>query len=307
MPIITRQKLRRLKMLRLIYRKLNPETKLKVKGYYCKLNKKISDALFGYDKENLVAAFKKLGVVSGDTVLLHSSFKYNNGFKGNAQDVINCLLQTLGPKGNLLMVSMPYGCSSYEYLMKQPIFDVRKTPSKMGIISEVFRRKEGVLRSLHPTHPVLVYGEKAAWIVEGHESSVYPCGKNTPFDKLRLLNGKILFFDVPFRTFTFIHYIEDLIKDELLFRLYTADPIPARMVNYVGNSHILNTYVFDKEAYTTRNPQVLEDELLKSQYLKKLKIGRTKLMMVSAEDAVQCTYQMLKNKVYFYSGIKENV
>lgn len=293
-------------MLRLIYRKLNLKTKLKVKGFYFKLNKKISDVFFSYDKNDLVVAFRKLGIVPGDTLLVHSSFKNNNGFKGNVQGVINCLLQAIGPKGNLLMVSIPYGCSSYEYLMKQPLFDVNKTPSKMGLISETFRRKKGVLRSLHPTHPILAYGEKAAWLVEGHENSVYPCGKETPFDKLRLLNGKILFFDVPFRTFTFIHYIEDLIKDELPFRLYTADPIPARIVDNVGNFLILHTYVFDKIAYSTRKPEILEEELLKGQYLKKLKLGRTKLMAVNAEDAVQCTYQMLKKQVYFYSGITEN-
>jgi aminoglycoside 3-N-acetyltransferase len=292
-------------MIRLIYRQLSPKNKLKVKKYHHKLNKKISDLFFSYDEDALVRALEKLGVVAGDTVLVHSSFKYSNGFKGNPQDIIKCLLQVLGPKGNLLMVSLPYHSSSQEYLMKQPVFDVRKTPSMMGIISEVFRRKNGVLRSLSPTHPVLAFGEKAAWIVEGHERCAYPCGKDSPFDKLRLLNGKILFFDVAF-PFTFIHYIEDLIKDMLPFPLYTEEPIPARMFNYKGESITLNTFVYPKWVYSTRKATVLEGRLIKENYLKKLRIGRTRLKLAKAEDAIQCTYKMLEEKIYFYSGVNKD-
>ena len=199
------------------------------------------------------------------------------------------------------MVSTPYFCSTSDYLQKDPVFNVRKTPSRMGIISEIFRRKKGVLRSLHPTHPVLAYGKDAAWIVEGHEECVFPCGKNTPFDKFRSLNGKILFFDVPFRTFTFLHYLEDMIKDSLPFPVYTEEPFTVRVIDYNGKEFDVKTYAFSDTAVQTRKPEILKKNFLKENLLIKKRIGKTKLMIVSAEDAVLCAQKMMKNNIYFFT------
>jgi len=291
-------------MLSYIYNNfLSRKQKNRLKRNYYKTNKIITDIFFKYEEIELKKCLVQLGVGKDDTILLHSSFDYFNGFQGRAQDIIKILLELLGPKGNLLMVSMPYFCSTSEYLQKDPIFNVRKTPSRMGIISEIFRRKKGVLRSLHPTHPVLAYGKDAVWIVEGHEECVFPCGKNTPFDKFRSLNGKILFFDVPFRTFTFLHYLEDLIKDSLPFPVYTAEPFTVRVIDYNGKEFGMNTYAFSDTAVQTRNPEILEKNLLKENLLIKKRIGKTKLMLVSAENAVLCTKRMMERNSFFYTGV----
>ena len=294
-------------MLRYIYNKFFTKSqKHKIKGKYLRINRLITDRLFSYNSEKLKRAFRELGIERGDTILVHSSFNFFNGFQGNPQDVIYCLINLLGENGNLLMVSLPYESSSYEYLRKGPVFDVRSTPSKMGILSEIFRRKEGVFRSLHPTHPLLAFGKDAAWIVEGHHKCLYPCGKDTPFDKFRSRNGKVLFFDVPFGTFTFIHYIEDEIKDMLPFQLYRNEPMTARVLGYNGDEFIVKTFTFGDFAVKNRNPSVLEDFLLKKKMLKKVRIGKTKLMLVSAEDAVECAWKMTEQNLYFYNNVPKN-
>jgi aminoglycoside 3-N-acetyltransferase len=262
----------------------------------------LADNLFAYDKEKLKKALRQLGIKQGDTLFVHSSFSIFSGFQGSPQDVINCLIDVVGENGNLLMPSMQYRSSSYEHLQRKELFDVRKTFSKMGLITEVFRRKKGVLRSLHPTHSVLAWGKDAAWIVHGHEHCMYPCGKNTPFDWFRSLNGKVLFFDVPFNTFTFIHHIEDLIKNELPFPLYRKEPIAANVLDLEGREITVVTYVFSDEAVRLRRPLILEKHLLKKDLIRKEKIGGTSLMLVAAEDAVRCSREMLAKKVYFYKG-----
>jgi aminoglycoside 3-N-acetyltransferase len=292
-------------MLRYIYDNfLDEKQKYRVKQYYRRIDRVITGLFFSYDYKELRHALQKLGLRRGDTVLMHSAFHYSNGFKGTPQDVINCLIEVLGEDGNLLMVSMPYRSSSYEYLSKKPIFDIRKTPSEMGIISEIFRRKSGVFRSQHPTHPILAFGKDAARITEGHHVCVYPLGKDSPFDKFRILKGKILFFNVPFDTFTFIHYIEDLTKEKVPLSIYSDDLMSAKMIDYSGNCLHVNTYVFSNEAVTLRNPKKLETNLIKYKMLKRHKTGRTHLMLVSAEDAITCTYKMLEKNIYFYDLVK---
>lgn len=288
-------------MLRHIYDNLlSPGQRARVKQVYYAALKTAADNLFAYDKEKLKNVLLQLGIGRGDTLFVHSSFSTFNGFQGSPQDVINCLIDVLGENGNLLMPSMQYRSSSYDHLRKEEPFDVRKTFSKMGLITEIFRRKEGVLRSLHPTHAVLAWGKDAARIVEGHEKCLYPCGAHTPFDKFRSLNGKVLFFDVSFNTFTFIHHIEDLVKNELPFQLYRKELMAAKVLDFEGKEITVNTHVFSDAAVRLRRPGVLGKRLLEKDLIRKERIGRTALMLVAAEDAVRCSYEMLAEKVYFY-------
>ena len=82
------------------------------------------------------------------------------------------------------MPSLPYGGSTYKYLKETRVFDVNRTVSQMGLIPEIFRRQEYVVRSLHPTHPVVAFGALANWFVQGHENCLYGCGPGSPFEKL---------------------------------------------------------------------------------------------------------------------------
>ena len=53
------------------------------------------------------------------------------------------------------------------YYLKRPVFDVRRQPSEMGLLSELFRRRESVRRSLHPTASVCALGHSRtrSWAV----------------------------------------------------------------------------------------------------------------------------------------------
>jgi len=245
-------------MLTYLYKRLPIKQIVILKKVYYRVQKFLSKYFYSYNIEQLKLTLIRLGINRGDTLLVHSSFNYFNGFQGIPQNIISCLIEIMGEEGNLMMVSMPYQSSSYEYLKKNLVFDVEKTYSKMGILTEIFRRKDGVLRSLHPTHPVLAWGKDARWIVGGHEKCSFPCGKGSPFEKFRSLNGKVLFYDVPFNRFTFIHYIEDLVKNKLPLDLYRKDPMVAKTIDSKGNESTVNCFVFSEVAVRSRKPEILE-------------------------------------------------
>jgi aminoglycoside 3-N-acetyltransferase len=253
-----------------------------------------------YSTESLLASLRSLGVHDGDSVMLHSSFDPDCGFKGTIADLTDTFLEAVGPTGNLLMVSLPYRTSSRKYLDQLSRFDVRKTPSGMGLVSEFFRRRAEVLRSLHPTHPVLVCGPKASWYVEDHDRSLFPCGSGTPFGKLLEENGKVLFFNVRFATFTFFHYIEDLVKDRLPFPLYHDPAHEVPVVDHTGESTTVKTHVFSDEAIRRRRFQVLEDELRSRGLIVRRKLKNTVLEAVNVREAVDCAEDMFRNQHYFY-------
>jgi aminoglycoside 3-N-acetyltransferase len=84
----------------------------------------------------------------------------------------------------LMMPSMPFSGTAIEWARSGTVFDVRRTPSRMGLLSELFRRSPGVVRSVHPTHPVACWGEDAASVAAGHPGSATPCGSGSPFESL---------------------------------------------------------------------------------------------------------------------------
>lgn len=248
----------------------------------------------------LEQSLRKLGVSAGDTLLLHSSFSLLSGFTGAPGELIKVFENAIRPDGNLMMVSLPYLSSSFEYLQTLKCFDVRKTISRMGLVSETFRRQKNVLRSLHPTHPMLASGPKAEWIVAGHESCKYPCGLGTPFDKLVQLQGKVCFFDAPFATFTFFHFLEDFVKDRLPFPLYTENLFEVQVIDRDGNQRTVNTYVFSPDAIQRRQFHVLERELRLRRLISTLRVGNTILQIINVNDAIACTREMAHNNVFFY-------
>lgn len=54
-------------------------------------------------KQSLISDFKKLGIVEGETLLLHSSLSRLGWVNGGAETVISALLEVLGDEGTLVV------------------------------------------------------------------------------------------------------------------------------------------------------------------------------------------------------------
>ena len=245
-----------------------------------------------FGSHDLVSALRHIGVNETDTLLVHANFRVDNGFEGTPNDLISCFVDLLAGSGNLAMVSQPFRGYAYDYLAQDKIFDVRKTASMMGLVTEIFRRREGTLRSLHPTHPVLIQGKDASSLIEGHERCRYPCGRGTPFDKLRERGAKILFFDVGTGANTFFHHVEDLVKDKLDFSIYDERLFSARVLDWEGSPRTVETYAFAKDIH--RDTALLEAELDRRKMLRSVAVGNAKLLMVSAADVAAVMTELIE-------------
>jgi aminoglycoside 3-N-acetyltransferase len=262
---------------------------------YIKNSKKITERFFSYTPIQLDYKLKAMGISEGDTILMHSGFKFLNGFNGTPDQVIECILNIIGRSGNLLMVSMPYRGSTYEYLKKGIPFDVNNTMSAMGIITETFRRRPGVVRSLNPAHPILACGPAAEWIISDHEKTMYSCGQGSPFEKILQFNAKAFFFDVPPRLMTFSHYLEDLFKETLPVKLYEDTPLESIVIDVSGNKRVVKTYVFSYVARTCRDGRNLRRALIRDKVMKTEIIGRTKLAVVNLKQVVECAQKIISS------------
>ncbi len=137
--------------------------------------------------------------------MIHSSFK-SLGLEGeNAADrVIEGLLLAAGGGGTVLFPAL-----SFDYVTAaNPVFDVKKTKSCAGFLSEHFRINYAFRRSLNPTHSVSGTGKDAGYFLDGHIIDDSPFGKNSPYSKLKDRKGKIIMLGCGLRPNTSMHALE---------------------------------------------------------------------------------------------------
>lgn len=265
------------------------------------LHRRMVNTFFSYKPEKLLEALRSLGVLAGDTILVHSSFRYSNGFMGSPDKVIDVLLESVGSDGNLMMMSLPYTSSTFDYLKTIDHFDVRKTLSRMGLLTEIFRLRKDVRRSLSPTHPILACGPKAEWILAGHEKCPYPCGEGTPFEKLAELNGKVIFFDTPFSSLTFFHFIEDKYRALLPYPLYHPEAFEVPVIDDKGRRSTVFVYAFSPAIIKRRKPYEFEAEVRKQGLIESTKIGNTRLECIEVQPLLDFVGRVVKRgNLFFY-------
>jgi len=168
------------------------------------------------EQQQIIAALRAIGIERGAVIAVHCALSQLGYVKGGAEALIDALLEAVGPEGTVLMPSFPMTGTQREYLDSGATFDVRSTPSRSGEVTEVFRRRPEVLRSLHPTNPVCAWGRHAAELLRDHDRSLTAFGHETPYGRLAARDDTfILMLQTHIRSFQ--HHFEERVGLPTLF------------------------------------------------------------------------------------------
>lgn len=160
-------------------------------------------------EKRLIEGFAACGVFPGDKIVVNSSLSSIGYLPGGAIAFVETLKRYITAEGLIVMPSYPHR-DMYQYLENYVLFDVNETPSQNGAITETFRKSADVFRSLHPTHPLCIWGKNALAISEGHERSKSPYDLHSPYKKLLDLDVKNFCIGVDFEHMIMIRVIDDL-------------------------------------------------------------------------------------------------
>jgi len=242
----------------------------------------------------LAAKLAAAGVKRGDWLMLHASWQPRSGYAGKPRDLIAALADLVGRDGLLVMPSLPYhNKSTADFLRSGRPVDLRRIPSAMGLLSEVFRRTPGVVRSASPTHPLLALGDAAVDFAAGHEAAEVPFGAGSPFARLLEHDAWIAGLDVGFGSFTFTHTIEDRIAGSLPFPLYEAEPLPVEFTDAAGKRHAAAVRVISDEANRRRDERPFIARLQREGVLKNLRVGNSRVLLGRCAAMVRCAEAMV--------------
>lgn len=254
-----------------------------------------------YDSSALGRFLTGIGVRTGDTLMLHSSWLPLNGFKGTPAQFNTALREHLSPAGLLVMPSLTYhNISSAEFLAGGKPMDVRRSPSAMGLLSEVFRRNKETVRSLSPTHPLLAWGKDAEGFIADHEKSDRPFGPDSPFAHLLERDALLLCLDVGFSSITFTHFVEDRLQHTLPFPFYEAEPMIGIAIDKEGARHECPTRVLSAIANRQRRELRLIDHLTQAGKLRQKRLGNSSMAYIRAADLVTGAESIAKLGPHFF-------
>jgi aminoglycoside 3-N-acetyltransferase len=124
---------------------------------------------------------ESFGVPRDGALIVHSSIATLSRQGWRAEHMIECLLEYMAP-GNLFMPTMTWRTVT----PAQPVWDEIHTVSETGVLTEVFRTRYAVARSIHPTHSVAGWGPDAGT----------PVFANSPYGLLRDYESYILLLGV---------------------------------------------------------------------------------------------------------------
>ena len=166
-------------------------------------------------REDIRFSLELMGIRPGDVLLVHSALSSIGYVEGGTDSVIDAFCDAVGEEGTIVMSTLTGWFSP---------FDAATSPSAVGGISEVFRSRKNVLRSLHPVHSVAAWGKHAAYVTQGHENCPTGCGEGTPYLKLKELGGKAILLGVDMDRNTIMHSLEEAIDAKYLRTLDICAP-----------------------------------------------------------------------------------
>jgi aminoglycoside 3-N-acetyltransferase len=186
---------------------------------------------------------ERLRLKRGDVVFVHSSTDQLS-LAFSAFRLFSILCETVGNEGTLLFPTYPKLPSS-EFLACGEVFDVRKSVSYTGLLTELARRHPKAVRSLHPTKSVCAIGPLAEKLTAEHHKSPYPYDATSPYYKVIPRDGKIVGLGLTTSKLSFVYCTDDALKEDFPVMPYLPTLFQAPCIDREGKSVVVETYAHD--------------------------------------------------------------
>ncbi len=164
--------------------------------------------------------FREIGVRGGDALFFHSSLKSFGWVDGGADTIIDSALAAVGVGGTVVVPTFVQKVNgeSATYQRRRRAWNIETSPSGVGYITEVFRKRPGAVRSDHCCDSLAAIGAEAETAMAGHKHAdprpspwdEKAFGHGSPWDWLVDRNAVYLLMGVGFKVCSLFHYTQAL-------------------------------------------------------------------------------------------------
>ena len=248
-----------------------------------------------FTQDYFTKQFRELGLHEGDLVLVHSSVE-GAPFEV-AISCYNALIEAVGKSGTVVFPTFNFSfCQGASY-------DHLKTPSHMGLLTEMARRSPKASRIFHPIYSFAMLGAQAQKLAATiRNTSSY--ADDSFFGELRRQNGKILLIKLPFnKSMTFFHHVEEMVGcDYRYMKDFTGDVVDEKGVTTKKTAQI---FVRDLDAGVVTYLDEIQKRMEVLNLVKLKEIGPWPVRLMEAAKIFDATKEILKKEPHILRRIEK--
>jgi aminoglycoside 3-N-acetyltransferase len=248
-------------------------------------------------KKTFENALERIGIRPGDTIFVHSDLR-SFGIPENVhtkEEILNFYFSSfqkiLGKEGTL---SVP--AYFYEFARHGEPFDTELSPvsKPLGSFSAFVNSLPGRVRSFSPMQSFAIIGAQAKELCG---TSLQGYGVASPWHRLRMMGGKIVFVGTTMQPMTYVHHIEQQYGVPHLYnKIY---PYPVYQNGTLVPGQVISTvrYLDYAIEYDLR---FLQAEMERRGLLRMTDCGSGKILAVDAEEVFQVGLELLQKNPYCF-------
>lgn len=250
-----------------------------------------------FNVDDLINVMKAMGMDKGSVVFIHSSMTEFYNYTGTANELIDKIIEEIGEEGTLMMPAYPKIIENFD---DEVDFDVLNSPSGAGYLSEVFRKRPGVKRSINLQHSVCAYGKLADHFVSEHYRSLTAWDEFSPYYKMSQINTLVFAFGLPYFLGTIIHCTESALRNKYIyFQLFFKKEKSFRYRNAEGVIGVCH-YLTHDFARRRSKKLIIKKYFDKSQF-KKTRVSNLSVEVVDAKYTLDLYLQLAEQGITMYS------
>lgn len=173
-------------------------------------------------KSDIIKQLEKFSVAKGRIVTVHTSLKAVGEIDGGGETLLSALIEYFTQDGGLFCVPT--------HTWNSNVYDLRKAQSCIGVLPRLAAAHPDALRTLHPTHSMAVFGDKAVAeaFVKDEETVDTPANPKGCYGKIYENDGYVLLIGVGHNKNTYLHCVEEMLN------------VPDRLTDYKVERNIIH-------------------------------------------------------------------
>jgi aminoglycoside N3'-acetyltransferase len=184
-------------------------------GFRRTANRYVNHIAHRTTRKTLANSFRQLGIEPGAVICVHSALSRLGHLVEGPESVVLALRDAV-PGCTIMMPTFPVGSTALDYVSLKPVYDLVRTPSLSGLLTEAFRKMPNVRRSFHPTHPCAALGPKADELIDGSELSVTPFGGSSTYGRFSERDDAVLLL-IHTNNTSMVHRFQEIVDMPNLF------------------------------------------------------------------------------------------
>lgn len=252
-----------------------------------------------YTISDIIEVMRLAGIKPGHPLVLHSAFGSMYNFVGSPDDLIDGIIDYLGPDGTLCMPAYPHDKTN-----NNQIFDINRTPSAAGYLTEIFRKRQGVKRSMNQLHSVCALGKDADYITSEHHKSVTCFDEHSPYYIIGKLKGYSMSIGMPkWFVGTGEHVCESLLYGtNPFFTKKFEKALDFKYLDYNGDfiKHKMYALPHDPDEYIRAHDTAIFDNYFDKNKFKRIRLSNIWICICDMEYLYTNLMDLAQKGIYIY-------